>query len=269
MNASGLSRWSSTPGPAAPSPRVLRNVVTGDVLTDAASCARYSTDASDLPGAAARRGWSRRATTNVRAAMDAVRAGERADHRARCRQLPQCGHDGGRGLVVDHSKHLTRIIAFDAAPAPSPSSPHRARPAERLAAQARAVVPGRRQHVGQCTLGGMAGNNSCGSRSIAYGNMVHNVARSTRARRRHRARFGPSARCRRATRVRELVAAARDRRARARRDRARVPKRDAPRRRLQHRRLHPQSERPYTPTAASTSRTCSSAAKARSRGRAR
>ena len=28
----------------------------------------------------------------------------------------------------------------------------------------------------QCTLGGMAGNNSCGSRSIRYGNMVHNVA---------------------------------------------------------------------------------------------
>ena len=27
----------------------------------------------------------------------------------------------------------------------------------------------------QATLGGMAGNNSCGSRSIAYGNMVHNV----------------------------------------------------------------------------------------------
>ena len=27
----------------------------------------------------------------------------------------------------------------------------------------------------QATLGGMAGNNSCGSRSVAYGNMVHNV----------------------------------------------------------------------------------------------
>ncbi len=27
----------------------------------------------------------------------------------------------------------------------------------------------------QCTIGGMAGNNSCGSRSIEYGNMVHNV----------------------------------------------------------------------------------------------
>ena len=29
--------------------------------------------------------------------------------------------------------------------------------------------------AGQATIGGMAGNNSCGSRSIAYGNMVHNV----------------------------------------------------------------------------------------------
>ena len=28
----------------------------------------------------------------------------------------------------------------------------------------------------QATIGGMAGNNSCGSRSIVYGNMVHNVA---------------------------------------------------------------------------------------------
>src|SRR5699024_7585464 len=28
----------------------------------------------------------------------------------------------------------------------------------------------------QCTIGGMTGNNSCGSRSIQYGNMVHNVA---------------------------------------------------------------------------------------------
>src|SRR5581483_3303268 len=27
----------------------------------------------------------------------------------------------------------------------------------------------------QATIGGMTGNNSCGSRSIRYGNMVHNV----------------------------------------------------------------------------------------------
>ena len=38
----------------------------------------------------------------------------------------------------------------------------------------------------QATLGGMAGNNSCGSRSIAYGNMVHNVvAAEALVRRRH------------------------------------------------------------------------------------
>jgi FAD/FMN-containing dehydrogenase len=43
----------------------------------------------------------------------------------------------------------------------------------------------------QATLGGMAGNNSCGSRSIAYGNMVHNVVADRRdPRRRHRGLVG-------------------------------------------------------------------------------
>jgi FAD/FMN-containing dehydrogenase len=43
----------------------------------------------------------------------------------------------------------------------------------------------------QATLGGMAGNNSCGSRSIRYGNMVHNVrAIDAVAGRRRALRFG-------------------------------------------------------------------------------
>ena len=46
----------------------------------------------------------------------------------------------------------------------------------------------------QATLGGMAGNNSCGSRSIAYGNMVHNVLGIERlAVRRRRGRLRPGA----------------------------------------------------------------------------
>ena len=46
----------------------------------------------------------------------------------------------------------------------------------------------------QATLGGMAGNNSCGSRSIAYGNMVHNVlGHRCVAVRRRRVEFGPVA----------------------------------------------------------------------------
>ena len=103
----------------------------------------------------------------------------------------------------------------------------------------------------QCTLGGMAGNNSCGSRSIAYGNMVHNVRRDRRAaRRRHRAaRFGPDARM-------SGRAAARARADRRRcaaigaRERDEI-ERQVPKvlRRVGGYNLdvfHPQSERPYT-----------------------
>ena len=126
----------------------------------------------------------------------------------------------------------------------------------------------------QCTLGGMAGNNSCGSRSIAYGNMVHNVlaidallADGTQA------RFGTEASMQRRA-ARACATSSRGLRAIGERERDEiersVPERAAPRRRLQPRRLPP-AERAavHAPTAASTSRTCWSAAKARSRGRAR
>ena len=98
----------------------------------------------------------------------------------------------------------------------------------------------------QATLGGMAGNNSCGSRSIAYGNMVHNVRRR-RGAARPTARKGGwdrKARCEGAApRVRELMTRpARHRRARARRDCAPGAEGNATRRRLQPRRL-PSAER--------------------------
>src|SRR5205823_827005 len=79
----------------------------------------------------------------------------------------------------------------------------------------------------QATIGGMTGNNSCGSRSIRYGNMVHNVAAvdallidGTEA------RFGPeSARASATPRVRELLARLRSIGEREREEiRERVPK---------------------------------------------
>ena len=122
----------------------------------------------------------------------------------------------------------------------------------------------------QATLGGMAGNNSCGSRSIAYGNMVHNVlAIEAILSDGTEARFGSEAEMAAAPpRIAELLAGLEvDRRARARRDRAQRAEGAAPRRRLQHRRLFVRRASDRTrPTAASTTRTCSSAAKARSRG---
>ena len=59
----------------------------------------------------------------------------------------------------------------------------------------------------QATIGGMAGNNSCGSRSIAYGNMVHNVlAIEATLSDGTEARFGPEAEMARAPpRIAEIL----------------------------------------------------------------
>jgi FAD/FMN-containing dehydrogenase len=99
----------------------------------------------------------------------------------------------------------------------------------------------------QATLGGMAGNNSCGSRSIAYGNMVHNVlgAEAWTGRRQLLIDFGP-------VRARP-PAAPRNRRVRARPGRHLRPEIDAhwPKvlRRVGGYNLdifHNQNEKPYT-----------------------
>ncbi len=88
----------------------------------------------------------------------------------------QCGQTVGAGLVIDFSKHLRNVASID--------------PQARLATVEPGIVldhlnaqlkphglwyPVDVSTSAQATLGGMAGNNSCGSRSIAYGNMVHNV----------------------------------------------------------------------------------------------
>ena len=88
----------------------------------------------------------------------------------------QCGQTTGAALVIDNSKHFRKIIAID--------------PNEKKVVVEPGVVLDhlnaalKKHHLwfpvdvstaAQATIGGMAGNNSCGSRSIAYGNMVHNV----------------------------------------------------------------------------------------------
>ncbi|MBV9891133.1 MAG: FAD-binding protein, partial [Rhizobacter sp.] len=88
----------------------------------------------------------------------------------------QCGQTVGAALVIDGSKHLNKVIEFD-------------KEAGTVCVQPGIVLDHLNAYLkphglwypvdvstsAQATLGGMAGNNSCGSRSIAYGNMVHNV----------------------------------------------------------------------------------------------
>jgi len=88
----------------------------------------------------------------------------------------QCGQTVGPALVIDHSKHLRRITDFDAEAMSVTVEPGVVLDALNAFLRPRGLwFPVDVSTSAQATLGGMAGNNSCGSRSIAYGNMVHNV----------------------------------------------------------------------------------------------
>ena len=88
----------------------------------------------------------------------------------------QCGQTTGAALVIDTTKHLRNVVAVDAERRVATVEPGLV--LDHLNAQLKPLglwFPVDVSTSAQATIGGMAGNNSCGSRSIAYGNMVHNV----------------------------------------------------------------------------------------------
>jgi len=153
----------------------LRRELDAEVMFDAASRGRYSTDASIyqlqpigivVP----------RSEEAARGAI-AIAAAEGIPILPRGAGSSQCGQAVGEALVIDHTKYLNRVLAIDAQAAAAVVQPGIVLDA--LNAQLRPHglwFPVDVSTSAQATLGGMAGNNSCGSRSIAYGNMVHNVA---------------------------------------------------------------------------------------------
>src|SRR5580692_791120 len=88
----------------------------------------------------------------------------------------QCGQTVNRALVIDCAKHLNRVLHVD--PAAHTALVEPGLVLAHLNAALRphglffSVDPS--THA-RCTLGGMAGNNSCGSKSIRYGLMADNV----------------------------------------------------------------------------------------------
>ena len=88
----------------------------------------------------------------------------------------QNGQAIGEALLIDTTRHLNKVLQFN--------------PEERTACVQPGVVldqlnrflkphglfyPVDVSTANRATIGGMTGNNSCGARSIRYGNMVHNV----------------------------------------------------------------------------------------------
>src|ERR1700722_18324662 len=88
----------------------------------------------------------------------------------------QCGQTTGAALVIDNSKYFCNVLEVDVAARTATVEPGLV--LDRLNEQLKPHglwFPVDVSTSAQATLGGMAGNNSCGSRSIASGNMVHNV----------------------------------------------------------------------------------------------
>ncbi len=86
------------------------------------------------------------------------------------------GNAVGAGIVVDTSRHLNRVLELD-----REARTARVQPGVVHAALQRLAVPAGLRfgpdpstHT-RCTIGGMIGNNACGSRALGYGRTVDNV----------------------------------------------------------------------------------------------
>jgi FAD/FMN-containing dehydrogenase/Fe-S oxidoreductase len=152
----------------------LRRELDAEVLFDAASRGRYATDASiyqvEPVGVVVPR-----TEEAVRGAI-AIAAAEGVPILPRGAGSSQCGQAVGEALVIDHTKYLNKVLEIDAAGRRAIVQPGVVLDALNATLRAHGLwFPVDVSTSAQATLGGMAGNNSCGSRSIAYGNMVHNV----------------------------------------------------------------------------------------------
>jgi FAD/FMN-containing dehydrogenase/Fe-S oxidoreductase len=152
----------------------LRQHTQGEVLFEAADRGRYATDASIyqvMPVGV----FVPRHVDEVGVALDICRD-LGVPIVARGGGTSQCGQTVGAGLVIDHSKHVRGIVDIDADRATAVVEPGVVLDHLNAALKPYGLwYPVDVSTSAQATLGGMAGNNSCGSRSIAYGNMVHNV----------------------------------------------------------------------------------------------
>jgi FAD/FMN-containing dehydrogenase/Fe-S oxidoreductase len=156
----------------------LRRETGGEVLFDDASRGRYATDASIyqiMPIGA----LVPRTAEDIAAAIDIARD-LKIPVLARGAGTSQCGQTTGSALVIDNSKYFRALLDVDVKNQTATVEPGLV--LDHLNAQLKQYglwFPVDVSTGAQATLGGMAGNNSCGSRSIAYGNMVHNVVGAT------------------------------------------------------------------------------------------
>ena len=152
----------------------LKRRIHGEVRFDAGSRALYSTDSSNY----------RQVPIGVVVPRDVTDVVEAV---AACRQFgaPLLSRGGGTSLagqccnvavVLDMSKYLREVLELDPAAKQARVQPGVVLDSLRNAAEKHHLTfaPDPSTH-GRCTLGGMIGNNSCGTHSLMGGNTVDNV----------------------------------------------------------------------------------------------
>ena len=155
--------------------RRLKAELTGEVQFDRFTRGRYATDASHyqvMPiGVVAPR------TIEEADRAIAIARSEGATVLARGGGTSQAGQAVGKSLVIDCSKYLTRILDLDVKRARCTVEPGIV--LDELNRQLKPHglwFPVDISTSSRATIGGMAGNNSCGGRSMRYGTMRDNVA---------------------------------------------------------------------------------------------
>jgi len=152
----------------------LRQETSGEVMTDIASRGRYATDASiyqAMPVAV----FVPKTVEDIASAIQ-IAAELKVPVLARGGGTSQCGQTTGAALIIDNSKYFRNVLDINLDKGTVEVEPGIVLDHLNASLKQHGLwFPVDVSTAGQATIGGMAGNNSCGSRSIAYGNMVHNV----------------------------------------------------------------------------------------------
>jgi FAD/FMN-containing dehydrogenase/Fe-S oxidoreductase len=152
----------------------LRHALNGEVHLDLATRALYTSDASNyriLPAAVV----APRSTDDL-VALTGVARDTGVPMTMRGTGTSVAGNAIGPGIVVDTSRHLTRILAIDPGAMTATVEPGVVLD-DLMAAAGKfglRVGPDPSTHS-RCAVGGMIGNNACGSHSVRWGTTAQNV----------------------------------------------------------------------------------------------
>src|SRR5262249_18760794 len=173
MAARGAEKSRESAGNSALAARLSREIA-GDVFFDAFNRGRYATDASFyqiMPAGVV-------VPRTIDEALNAlgICRDEGRVVTARGGGTSQCGQTINDGIVVDFSKHLNRLISLDVANRTCVVEPGIVLDdLNRQLKKHGLWFPVDVSTASRATIGGMAGNNSCGGRSLRYGTMRDNT----------------------------------------------------------------------------------------------